>query len=100
MGIVVQEKCPKCKQGVFLAIDCPQMRCPHCNNADIINRRKKNRKKISPHKKEKKRYVLGTLDVKINTCPKCGTKFSSSPVLTKGKLFCPQCSNPLSPSSK
>lgn len=70
------------------------MRCPHCNDADIINQRKKNH---STPQKEKRRYVLPAMDTKVTTCPKCGTNFTSSSVLTKGKLFCPQCSNPIPP---
>jgi uncharacterized Zn finger protein (UPF0148 family) len=97
MGIVVQETCPQCKQSLYIPLDCAKVRCPHCHKADVINKRRKNPKKNSLHQKnEDKRYVFQTLNTQVKTCPKCGTKFSSSSVLTKGKLFCPHCNNPIS----
>lgn len=97
MGIVVREICSNCKQDVYMPVSCTQMRCPHCKKADIINSRRKNRKNLPSEERDKKRYVFQSYDTKVTTCPKCGTNFTSSLSLKKGKIFCPTCHNPLSP---
>ena len=98
MGVVIEEKCPNCKEIVYMPLNCPQMRCPNCKEADIINSRREQNKSLSAEKKEafkKKPHLFKSFKVKVSTCPKCGTEFSCSSSLLKGKIFCPKCSNPI-----
>ena len=98
MGVVVEEKCPNCKETVYMPLQCPQMRCPNCKEVDIINRRRKSEKNLSAEKNgalKKSPHLFKSYKIKAATCPKCGTEFSCSPALTKEKIFCPKCSNPM-----
>jgi len=73
-------------------------RCPSCKKADIINSRREKEKGALAEKHAtliKKPHVFKSFKIKIATCPKCGTEFSCSSSLTKGKIFCPKCSNPI-----
>lgn len=99
MGVVVEEKCPNCKETVYMPLHCPQMRCPNCKEADIINSRREKEKDVLIEKNErlmKKPHVFKSFKTRIATCPKCGTEFSCSPSLSKGKIFCPKCSTSVS----
>lgn len=99
MGVVVQELCPNCSEPVYMPLHCPQMRCPHCKEADIINKRRKLDREVSFDKTEelrKKPHLFQSFKKKIATCPKCGTEFSCSQALSKGKIFCPKCATPVS----
>ncbi len=98
MGVVIEEKCPNCQETVYMPLRCPQMRCPNCKDADIINSRREKEKEALTEKNVttmKNPHLFKSFKIKIATCPKCGTEFSCSPSLSKGKIFCPKCSNPM-----
>ncbi len=98
MGLVVEEKCSNCNEAVYMPVHCHLMRCPHCKEVDIINSRREKEKKISIKKNEelmKKPHLLASYKIRTANCPKCGTEFSCSPALSKGKIFCPKCGNPM-----
>ena len=46
MGVVVQEKCSNCNEVVYMPLHCPQMRCPNCKEAEIVNSQRKKVKKF------------------------------------------------------
>tara|TARA_B100000315_G_scaffold244481_1_gene269102 strand:- start:1322 stop:1639 length:318 start_codon:yes stop_codon:yes gene_type:complete len=98
MGVVVEEKCPNCQETVYMPLHCHLMRCPSCKEADIINSRREKEKGSLTEKSAllmKKPHVFKSHKTKNATCPKCGTEFSCSPALSKGKIFCPKCSTPM-----
>ena len=98
MGVVVQEKCSNCNEVVHMPLHCPQMRCPNCKEAEIVNSQRKKSKKISSKRNEKLKkrpHLLISHGKKTAPCPKCGTEFTCSPTLSKGKIFCPKCGNPM-----
>lgn len=94
MGVVVEELCPNCKKPVYMPLHCPQMRCPNCKEADIINKRKQLNRESNLKRTEhlrKKPHLFHSFKIKNVSCPKCGTEFSCSQALSKGKIFCPKC---------